>query len=78
MRSHRHTVQFLFLNLKFHNKNGIILKNSPAKLFLCNRDITLVLDTHKTCVQGYATTMESTDLDHSNPLSAAARHFLHL
>ena len=35
-------------------------------------------DTHKQCLQGYATIMEATDLDRSNPLSAASRHFLYL
>ena len=32
----------------------------------------------KNCVQGDSNTMEATNLDHGNPLSAPARHFLHL
>ena len=75
-QSYRHTVQFLFRNLQLHNKNGIIPHNAPSKLLIRTSDISLFPDTHKNCLQGYATTMEATYLDRGNPLSSAARHFL--
>ena len=64
--------------MQFHDKEGVIPHDAPTKVFLQAQTVTLFLDTQKNSVWGESTTMETTDLNHGNPVSAAARRFLHL
>ena len=58
--------------------DGVIPQNSPSKTFLCAQAITLFLDMKKNNIWDESTTTEATDLAHGEPVSTAARHFLHL
>ena len=49
-----------------------------TNVFLQSRAVTLFFDTQKNCFWGKSTTMEATNIDNGNPVSAAARLFLHL
>ena len=59
-------------------QTGFIAHDAPSKTFLCARSVTLFLDTQNNSVRGKSTTLEATDLDHVDPVSAAAQRFLHL
>ena len=48
------------------------------KVFLQAYAVALFLDTQKNSVWVESTTMEATNLEHGNPVSAAAWHFLYL
>ena len=50
--SHRRTTQFRFSNIQFHDDDGVIPTQSPAKVFLAATAVTLYLDTQKNCVRG--------------------------
>ena len=64
--------------MQFHELEGVIPNDAPAKVFLQYRAVTLLLDTQKNSVWGEYTTVEATNLEHRNPVSAAAQRFLHL
>ena len=55
--SHRWTIQFQFKYMQFHEKEGVIPHDAPAKVFLQSRAVTLFLDTQKKNVRGESTTM---------------------
>ena len=76
--SHRWTVQFRLKEFQFQNTYRVIPHGAPSNTFLYARAITLFLDTQKNSVRDESTTMEATDLAHGDPVSAAARRFLHL
>ena len=71
-QSHRHTVQFRFRDIQFHNEDGSVPQYAPDKNILHARYVTLFLDTQNNCVQGESTTMEDTNLEHGNHVSASA------
>ena len=71
--SHWRTVQSCFKDMQFHEKEGVIPYKYPTKVFLQARTVTIFLDTQKNNIMYESTTMEATDLDHGNPVSAAAR-----
>ena len=50
--SHRRTTQFCFCDMQFHDDNGVIPTQAPAKVFLAASAVTLYLDTQKNCVCG--------------------------
>ena len=75
---HRQTVQFRLMDLQFHDADSFILHDAPSKTFICAQAVTLFLYTQNNTVQGESTTMEATDLSHSDLVSAAAWRFLHL
>ena len=56
----------------------VIPHDSPSNTFLCAWDVTLFLDIHNNSVRGESTTIEATNLTHGDPISSAARRFLHL
>ena len=64
--------------MQFPNKEGVITQDVPTKVFLQAWSVTFFLDTQKNSVRGKSTTMEATDLEHGNPVSAEARRFLRL
>ena len=66
--------------MHYYEKEGAIPHDAPAKVFLQARVVTLFLDTRKNSIQSKSTTMEATDLEQGNPVSAAAAawSFLHL
>ena len=64
--------------MKFHDKEGFIPYNSPAKVFLQSQAVNLFLYMQKNIVKGESATMEATNLKHINLVSAAALRFLHL
>ena len=70
--SHRHTTQFRFQYMQFHEANGLILPDSAVNLFLEASAITLVLDTQNNCVRRESSTMEATGLLHGDPVPACA------
>ena len=78
MNLHRQMVQFQLQDMQFNNADRVIPHESPSKNFLYARDLTLFLDTQKNIIRCKSTTMEATDLAHSDPISAAAWHFLRL
>ena len=70
--SHRRTTQFRFRDIQFHDYDGVIPAQAPAKVFLAATAVTLYLDTQKNCVWGGSCTMEATRLPHGDPVTAAA------
>ena len=56
-KSHRRTTQFRFRDMQFHDDDGVILAEAPAKVFLAASAITFYLDTQKNCVRGESCTM---------------------
>ena len=50
--SHRHTTQFRFQDMQFHNANGVIPPDAAENLFLAASMVTLFLDTQNNCVRG--------------------------
>ena len=66
------------MDLQFHDADRFILHDAPSKTFICAQAVTLFLYTQNNTVQGESTTMEATDLSHSDLVSAAAWRFLHL
>ena len=71
--SHRRTTQFRFRDIQFHDDDGVIPTQAPAKVFMAATAVTLYLDTQKNCVRGESCTMEATGLPHGDPVTAAAR-----
>jgi hypothetical protein len=76
--SHRHTVQFRFKDIQFHNEHGIIPQYTPDHIFLFTKAFTLFLDTQKNSVQGESSTIESTGVLHGDLVLANAHMHLHL
>ena len=76
--SHRHTTQFRFQDMQFHDDNGVIQPDTDTDVFLATLEITLFLDNQKDCVCGESSTMESTCILHGDPVIACARRYLHL
>ena len=76
--SHRRTVQFRLKDFQFHDADGVTPQNDPSNIFLPDRSVNLFLDMHDNSVQGNSITMESTNIAHGDPVSAAAQRFLHL
>ena len=70
--SHRRTTQFRFRDIQFHDDNGVIPTQAPAKVFLAATAVTLYLDTQKNCVRGESCTMEDTGMPHGDPVTASA------
>ena len=76
--SHRRTVQFRLKDLQIHDKHSITPHDAPDHIFLSTKAITLSLDTQKNSVRGESSSMEATGVLHGDPVSAAARRYLHL
>ena len=76
--SHHCTTQFRFRDMQFHDDASVIPTQAPAEVFLAASAVTLYLDTQKNCVCGESCTMEATGLPHGDPVTAAARSYLHL
>ena len=55
--SHRWTVQLLFKYMHFNEKEGVIPHDTPTKVFLQARSVTLFLDTQKNSVRGESATI---------------------
>ena len=72
------TVQSHLKDLQFHDADGVISHNDPPKTVLCAWAVNLFLDMHNNSVQDKSTTTEATNLNHSDPISAADWRFLHL
>ena len=66
--SHRWTFQFILKYMQFHEKEGFIPHDAPAKVFLQVRAVTLFLDMQKNSARSESTTMEATDPKHRNPV----------
>ena len=71
-------MQLRLWEMQFHDKDGVVTQDSLEKQLLRDGAVTLFLDTQKNCFQGELNTMEATDPEHGNPVSAAARRFTHL
>ena len=64
--------------MQFHDEDGVIPAEAPAKVFLAASAITLNLDTQKKCVCRESCTMEATGLPYGDTVTAAAYCYLHL
>ena len=64
--------------MQFHNEDGVIPKDALYKHFILARAVIIFLDNHNNCARGDSTTMEATDLENGNSVSAAAHCFLYL
>ena len=76
--SHRRTTQFRLRDMQFQDTRGTTPFDAPNSRLLQARVVTLFLDTQKNSVRGESIFMENTCLPSGCPITACARHFLHL